>query len=80
MNGIPTAAYAFAAQIQAFAESHNVTVTSIRPEARSENRDFLSVFFSVPRPKGTSRNTPVEAIVEPDDTTTAAQIDEPVEE
>ena len=78
MKQVPTAAYAFAAEIQAFADAHRVRVTSIRAEARNEKRDFLSVFFSVPRPKETTEKTPVEPTVEPDDTTTAAQIDEPV--
>ena len=81
MKRVPTSAYAFAAELQAFADAHRVKLISIKAEARNEKRDFLSAFFFVPRPKEvveTTEKTPVEATVELDETTTAAQIDEPV--
>ena len=82
MKKVPTAAYAFAAELQAFADAHDVRMLSVRAEARTEKRDFLSVFFSVPRPKEvaeTTEVTKVENTVEPDDTTDNS-IDEPVDD
>ena len=77
--------FAFAADVQALATEKHIKVVSFNVAERKDRKgsyDYLTVNFLVPRPDRdvveTTEKTPVEATVEPDETATAAQIDEPV--
>lgn len=77
--------FAFAADVQALATEKRIKVVSFNVSERKDRKgsyDYLTVNFLVPRPdrdvRKTTEKAPVEATVEPDETATAAQIDEPV--
>ena len=77
--------FAFAADLQALANEKHIKAVSFSVGERKGLKgsyDYLTVCFLVPRPdrdtNETTEEKPVETSVEPDETTTAAQIDEPV--